>query len=95
MNTNLYWDIFKAFLGPSSLTFGDGPASIGLMQQVVVEKYQWLTMQEFTDALALGNSLPGPIATKMSALFNRIQSRWKDWCPSWNNFNSIPLTSYM
>jgi len=68
MNIKLYWDIFKAFLGPSLLTFGGGPASIRLMQQVVVEKYQWLTMQEFTDALALGYSLPGPIATKMSAL---------------------------
>lgn len=67
-SSKIYWDIFKAFLAPSSLTFGGGPASIGLMQQEVVDKYKWLSMEEFTDALALGNSLPGPIATKMSAL---------------------------
>ena len=64
----IYWDIFKAFLGPGTLTFGGGPSAIPLMRIEVVEHYHWLTIQEFTDALALGNSLPGPIATKMSAL---------------------------
>lgn len=72
----LYWDIFKAFLAPSSLTFGGGPASIGLMQQEVVEHYKWLTVKEFTDSLALGNSLPGPIATKMSALIGFKVGGW-------------------
>ena len=72
----IYWDIFLAFLSPSSLTFGGGPASIGLMQQEVVNNYKWLTMEEFTDALALGNSLPGPIATKMSALIGFRMGGW-------------------
>lgn len=75
-NLKLYWDIFVAFLSPSSLTFGGGPASIGLMQQEVVENYQWMSVQEFTDALALGNSLPGPIATKMSALIGFKVGGW-------------------
>jgi len=72
----LYWDIFVAFLAPSSLTFGGGPASIGLMQQEIVENYKWMSVQEFTDALALGNSLPGPIATKMSALIGFKVGGW-------------------
>jgi len=72
----IYWDIFKAFLGPGSLTFGGGPSAIPLMQQQIVEKYQWLTAQEFTDALALGNSLPGPIATKMSSLIGYQVGGW-------------------
>ena len=65
---NLYLDIFKAFLGPGSLTLEEGHQAIPLMQKEVVENYKWLTVEEFTDSLALGNSLPGPIATKMSAL---------------------------
>jgi len=74
--SNIYLDIFKAFLGPGSLTFGGGPSAIPLMQQQVVDKYQWLTAEEFTDALALGNSLPGPIATKMSALIGYKMGGW-------------------
>lgn len=73
---NIYWDIFKAFLGPGSLTFGGGPSAIPLMQKEIVENYSWLSIQEFTDSLALGNSLPGPIATKMSALIGYKVGGW-------------------
>lgn len=45
--------------------FGGGPSMIPLMQQEVV-RAGWLTDAEFLDALALGNSLPGPIAVKMA-----------------------------
>ena len=72
----LYLEIFKAFLGPGSLTFGRGPSAIPLMQKEVVDNYQWLTPEEFTDSLALGNTLPGPIATKMSALIGYKMAGW-------------------
>lgn len=45
--------------------FGGGPSMIPLMQQEVV-RAGWLTDAEFLDALALGNSLPGPISIKMA-----------------------------
>jgi chromate transporter len=38
---------------------------IPLMQQEVLAQH-WLSAEEFLEALALGNTLPGPIATKMS-----------------------------
>jgi chromate transporter len=63
-----YFDIFMAFLRPGIFGFGGGQATIPLIQQEVVETFNWLSMPEFTDALALGNSLPGPITTKMAAL---------------------------
>jgi chromate transporter len=63
-----YFDIFMAFLRPGIFGFGGGQATIPLIQQEVVENFNWLSMPEFTDALALGNSLPGPITTKMAAL---------------------------
>src|SRR5690606_33601785 len=37
-----------------------------LIQEEVVEVNRWLTPEEFLDAFALGNALPGPIATKMA-----------------------------
>ncbi len=40
---------------------------IPLVQVEVVDAHHWLTSEEFVDTLAMGNALPGPIATKMSA----------------------------
>ncbi len=36
------------------------------MEQEVVQNYEWMDSQEFAEVLALGNALPGPIATKMA-----------------------------
>ncbi|TKD70843.1 chromate transporter [Pseudalkalibacillus hwajinpoensis] len=60
------WHLFLAFLRVGMLGYGGGPSSIPLVHKEVVEKYKWLNDDEFADILALGNSLPGPIATKMA-----------------------------
>ncbi|MGP4077913.1 chromate transporter [Halobacillus sp. K22] len=60
------WNLFIAFFRVGMLGYGGGPASIPLVHKEVVEKYKWLSDDEFGDVLALGNSLPGPIATKMA-----------------------------
>lgn len=61
-----YWHIFLAFFIPGIVGYGGGPASIPLVQNEVVNRYGWLTVSEFSEVLALGNALPGPIATKMA-----------------------------
>lgn len=63
----LYWKIFMAFFIPGILGYGGGPASIPLVENEVVGHYGWMTRQEFSEVLAVGNSLPGPIATKLAA----------------------------
>ncbi|WP_249870324.1 chromate transporter [Oceanobacillus saliphilus] len=60
------WNIFIAFFRVGMLGFGGGPASIPLIQKEVVEKYKWMDNEEFGDILAIGNTLPGPIATKLA-----------------------------
>lgn len=62
----IYWQLFLAFLIPGILGYGGGPASIPLVEEEVVERYGWMSTQEFGEVLAIGNSLPGPIATKMA-----------------------------
>ena len=62
----LYLQIFLAFFIPGILGYGGGPPSIPLIQNEVVNHYQWLTNAEFAQILAVGNSLPGPIATKLA-----------------------------
>lgn len=61
-----YWEIFQAFFIPGILGYGGGPASIPLIENEVVIRFEWMTVQEFSEVLALANALPGPIATKMA-----------------------------
>ncbi|WP_449538028.1 chromate transporter [Ferdinandcohnia sp. Marseille-Q9671] len=58
--------LFLAFFRVGMLGYGGGPSSIPLVHKEVVEKYKWMNDDEFSDVLALGNTLPGPIATKMA-----------------------------
>jgi len=59
------------------LGYGGGPALIPLVQVEVVDNYKWLDMGEFADVLAMGYALPGPIATKMSAVVGyRVAGGW-------------------
>ncbi|MFL6562396.1 MAG: chromate transporter [Bacillus sp. (in: firmicutes)] len=62
----IYLQIFIAFLIPGIVGYGGGPASIPLIEHEVVGRYGWMTTSEFSEILALGNALPGPIATKMA-----------------------------
>ena len=62
----IYLQLFLAFLIPGVVGYGGGPASITLIEYEVVNRYGWMTTSQFSEVLALGNSLPGPIATKMS-----------------------------
>ena len=59
---SLFWSFTKVGL----FGFGGGPSMIPLIQEEVVELQEWLTHDEFLDAFAFGNALPGPIATKMA-----------------------------
>ena len=61
-----FWHIFLAFFIPGILGYGGGPASIPLISNEVVGTYHWMTVTDFSKVLALGNALPGPIATKMA-----------------------------
>ncbi|PKR77884.1 transporter [Halalkalibacillus sediminis] len=60
------WDLFVAFFIPGVVGYGGGPASIPLIEHEVVERFGWMTTNEFGEVLAMGNALPGPIATKMA-----------------------------
>ncbi|AET66574.1 chromate transport protein ChrA [Desulfosporosinus orientis DSM 765] len=70
------WDLLIAFARASNLGFGGGPAVVPLIQIEVVERYHWMTNSEFTDALAVGNTLPGPIATKLAAYVGYQEAGW-------------------
>lgn len=72
----LYWHLFLAFFIPGIVGYGGGPSSIPLVQIEVVNRYGWLTTERFGEVLALGNALPGPIATKMAGYVGYEVGGW-------------------
>jgi chromate transporter len=66
VNLVTLWHIFLAFFIPGVLGYGGGPSSIPLVENEVIKAYHWMDIGEFSKILALGNALPGPIATKMA-----------------------------
>ncbi|HIJ81089.1 MAG TPA: chromate transporter [Desulfuromonadales bacterium] len=73
----LLWKIFVLYSRVSLFSWGGGPASLALMQRETTEAMwippgaseaaPWATPLEFSDAVAVGNALPGPIAPQVSA----------------------------
>ncbi len=68
--------LFLAFLKVGLLGYGGGPSSIPLVHVEAVERYKWMDRDEFADVLALGNALPGPIATKMAGYIGYRMGGW-------------------
>jgi chromate transporter len=66
MNRHTQFNIFISFFRSGMLGYGGGPSSIPLVHQEVVKKRQWMSDEEFSDILAIGNTLPGPIVPKMA-----------------------------
>lgn len=69
-------DLFIAFFRSTMLGFGGGPAIIPLYENEVVDHYQWMSTEDFGQALAFGNMLPGPIATKLAAYIGYKVAGW-------------------
>jgi chromate transporter len=73
----LLWQIFLLFTRVAMFSWGGGPASLALMQRETTnatwtppnqtEPTPWITPDEFADAVAIGNAIPGPIAPQVSA----------------------------
>jgi chromate transporter len=61
-----YKEIMLAFLPAGVLGFGGGNVCLPLIQREVVDKYNWVDHNEFAEIVAISNTLPGPINTKMA-----------------------------
>ncbi|MGA5688683.1 chromate transporter [Cytobacillus pseudoceanisediminis] len=62
-----YLELAIGFARTGVTGYGGGPSTIPLIEFEAVKKYKWMTEEEFGEILALANTLPGPIATKMAA----------------------------
>lgn len=58
----LYLSMFIAFFKIGLFGFGGGYAMLPLIQQEVVVSNEWITVNEFTDIVAISQTTPGPIS---------------------------------
>lgn len=72
----------------NSLTIGGGFVMLPMLQKEFVEKYHWLTNQEFLDAIAIGQLTPGPLTVmnavigyKVSGLIGAILAMVSSYLP--------------
>ncbi len=63
---NTFMMLFYAFIKVGILGYGGGQSIVPFIQVEAVENYKWISIHEFTDTLAMANTLPGPIAVKMA-----------------------------
>lgn len=57
----IYLELLLVYLKIGIVGFGGGYAMLSLIQHEVVDVHGWLTMQEFTDIVAISQMTPGPI----------------------------------
>ena len=62
----IFWKLFYTFCKIGIFNFGGGYAMIALIQNEVVERQAWMTMQEFTDIVAVSQMTPGPIGINVA-----------------------------
>jgi chromate transporter len=55
----------RYFLGLGTWGFGGPIASVGYIQRDLVERRAWLSRRDFLDGVALGQTMPGPLAAQV------------------------------
>ncbi len=72
----IWLQLFLVYLKIGILGFGGGYAMLSLIQADVVERYQWISTQEFTDIVAISQMTPGPIGINSATYigFTAIQN---------------------
>jgi chromate transporter len=58
--------ILAYFLKLGAIGFGGPIATVGYMQRDLVEQRHWMDRQDFLDGVALGQTMPGPLAAQVA-----------------------------
>jgi chromate transporter len=77
-------EIVRYFLRLGTVGFGGPVALVGLMEKELVQERQWLTRAEMRDAVAVSQSLPGPLAIQVGIFIAYLRGGfWGAWAGGW------------
>jgi chromate transporter len=71
------WVLFVSFAKTGAVAYGGGPSMVPVMKAEVIERKKWIETENFMDALAIANTLPGPLVTKLSAAVGYYKAGWR------------------
>src|SRR5438309_2901680 len=66
--------LLRYFLGLGTWGFGGPIATVGYMQRDLVERRAWIGRGDFLDGVALGQTMPGPLAAQVAMWVGYLQS---------------------
>lgn len=72
-----YLKIFATFFRIGVFTFGGGFSMIPLIKREIVDNYHWLSMKEFTDTIAVGQTAPGAVAVNTATFVGYKMARYR------------------
>ena len=77
-------EIVTYFLRLGTLGFGGPVALVGQMEKELVQERGWLTGEEMRDAVAVSQSLPGPLAIQVGIFIAYLRGGfWGAWAGGW------------
>jgi chromate transporter len=69
-------ELLRYLLGLGTWGFGGPIATVGYLQRDLVERRAWLERRDFVDGVALGQTMPGPLAAQVVMWIGFLQSGW-------------------
>src|SRR6266480_4273008 len=77
-------DLVVYFLRLGAVGFGGPVALVGQIEKELVQERRWLTKEEFREAIAVCQSLPGPLAIQVGIFISYIRGGfWGAWAGGW------------
>lgn len=61
------WELAISFWQIGSFSIGGGYAIITLIEDLLVNRYHWLSLKEYTDIITISQMTPGPLAINASS----------------------------
>jgi chromate transporter len=77
-------DLVRYYLRLGTLGFGGPVALCGQMERELVQERRWVTKEEMREAIAVCQSLPGPLAIQVGIFISYIRGGfWGAWAGGW------------
>src|ERR1700716_1628286 len=77
-------ELVRYFLRLGCLGFGGPVALVGQMERELVDEHKWLTKEQMREAIAIWQSLPGPLAIQGGIYVSYLRGGfWGAWAGGW------------